>query len=230
MALQSEAILRGFHSKQTEFLFVPYLIVALRQTLMMDEQSRIRDQFNESIAVKQRSIEILLPHLAIAVQRMVHSLHGGGKILACGNGGSAGDALHFASELINRYERVRRALPAIALTGDTLTLTSVANDEAFAQVFARQVAALGRAEDLLLAITTSGDSLNVIEAVRIAQKRKMSIIALTGKDGGKLAQILRPDDLELRVPAQRTARIQETHLLIIHCLCDGIDQQLFASA
>lgn len=193
----------------------------------MNTETRVREQFRESLAVKQRALEILPPQIAAAARRMAHCLAGNGKILACGNGGSAGDALHFASELLNRFERQRRALPAIALTADALTLTSVANDDAFEQVFARQVEALGRSGDLLLAISTSGQSPNVVAAARAARALGMGIIALSGKDGGALALALGGEDTEIRVPSDRTARIQEIHLTIIHMLCDWIDCQLF---
>ena len=157
---------------------------------------------------------------------MVASLMNGGKILACGNGGSAGDAQHFAAELVGRFERERPGLAAIALTTDSSILTAVANDYDFSQVFVKQVQALGQPGDVLLAISTSGNSGNVLAAIETAHAREMQVIALTGKDGGKIAKLLREGDVEIRVPAGRTARIQEVHLLAIHCLCDGIDCSL----
>lgn len=153
----------------------------------------------------------------------------GNKVLSCGNGGSAGDAQHFSSEMLNRYERERPGLPAIALTTDSSTVTSIANDYDFSQIFSRQIEALGQPNDLLLAISTSGNSNNVNKAIQSAHDREMSIVALTGRDGGNLVKLLTTGDVEIRVPSDVTARIQETHLLIIHCLCDLVDQQLLGS-
>jgi D-sedoheptulose 7-phosphate isomerase len=149
-----------------------------------------------------------------------------GKVLACGNGGSAADAQHFSSELLNRFELERPGLPALALTTDTSTLTSIANDYAFADVFAKQVRALGQPADVLLAISTSGNSENVVRAIQAAHERGLRIVALTGRDGGAMAPLLVSGDIEIRVAAERTCRIQEVHLLIIHCLCDLIDAEL----
>lgn len=188
---------------------------------------RIRHQFEESVRVKQRAMEQLIPLIAVAAERMSRSLLDGGKILSCGNGGSAGDAQHFASEMLNRFERERPGLPALALTTDASTLTSIANDYRFEDVFSKQVHALGRPGDVLLAITTSGHSSNVVQAVEAAHDREMLVVALTGRDGGEVAGRLNANDAELRVPASSTARIQEVHLLIIHCLCDLIDAHLF---
>jgi D-sedoheptulose 7-phosphate isomerase len=154
---------------------------------------------------------------------MVQCLRSDGKILACGNGGSAADCQHFSAELLNRFERERPGLAAIALTTDTSTLTSIANDYDYEQVFARQVRALGSAKDLLVAISTSGDSRNVLAAVDSAHECQMGVIALTGRSGGKLGEILQPADTHICVPAKSTARIQEVHLLTLHCLCDAID-------
>lgn len=186
-------------------------------------QSRIETQFADSIAAKQAAAPALATPIAAAVRLMAASLAAGGKVMACGNGGSAADSQHFAAELLNRFEKERPPLAAIALTTDTSTLTSIANDYAFEQVFAKQVAGLGRAGDVLLAISTSGNSPNVMAAIATAHEKGVKVVALTGKGGGKIAAQLRPDDIHLCVPAERTARIQEIHLLTIHCLCDGID-------
>lgn len=168
----------------------------------------------------------LAPEVAAAGEILVSSLQNGGKVLSCGNGGSAADAQHFSSELLGRFEAERSSLPAIALTTDTSTLTAVGNDYGYARVFARQVDALGKAGDVLLAISTSGNSDNVIEAIGSAHKNSMTVVALTGRDGGRMASILNDSDIELRVPSERTIRIQEVHLLLVHALCDLIDQSL----
>lgn len=194
----------------------------------MDPQQRITDHFQASIATKQSAMEALPAAIGAASELMVHTLEGGGKILACGNGGSAGDAQHFASELLNRFEMERPPLPAIALTTDSSTLTSIANDEAFEAVFEKQIRALGRHGDILLAFSTSGNSPNIVAAVDAARQMGMPVIALTGGDGGSIASRLGTGDQEIRVPSAVTARIQEVHLLIIHCLCDAIDRSLFA--
>jgi len=188
---------------------------------------RIQKHFNESIQTKTLAMDILAEPILQAGQLMVQSLLNGHKILACGNGGSAADSQHFAAEMLNRFEIERPSLPAIALTTDTSTLTSIANDYHYKEIFSKQIRALGQAGDILLAISTSGNSTNVQQAMLAAHDRGMSIVTLTGRDGGAMANLLQPDDVELRVPAHSTARIQETHLLIIHCLCDLIDQQLF---
>jgi len=195
----------------------------------MDMQARIRQHFIASIETKQQSVEVLTPAIERAGRQMVDALLAGGKILACGNGGSAGDSQHFSSELLNRFERERPSLPAIALTTDSSTLTSIANDYSYNEVFSKQVRALGQAGDVLLAISTSGNSANVLAAIAAAHDREMSIVALTGRDGGSMASLLLPEDAEIRVPAKVTARIQEVHLLVIHCLCDFIDNQLFGA-
>jgi D-sedoheptulose 7-phosphate isomerase len=192
----------------------------------MDE--RVLDHFRESIAVKQSSAE-LAPLIASAARIMTHALLDDGKIMSCGNGGSAADAQHFSSELLNRFELERPGLPAIALTTDSSTLTSISNDYEFNEIFAKQVRALGHPDDVLLAISTSGNSENVSRAIHAAHERGMKVIALTGRDGGKIAQALHADDVELRVPAQRTCRIQEVHGLVIHCLCDLIDAELLGA-
>jgi D-sedoheptulose 7-phosphate isomerase len=170
---------------------------------------------------------VLPASIAQAGQLMVQALLTDGKILSCGNGGSAGDAQHFSSELLNRFERERPALPAIALSTDTSTLTSIANDYSYDEIFSKQVRALGRAGDVLLAISTSGNSRNVLEAIKVAHQRQMKVVALTGREGGKLRELLQDGDVEICVPSTITARIQEVHLLAIHCLCDLIDNQLF---
>ena len=193
----------------------------------MNLHARINAQFAESIAAKQQAAAVLGPRLHGAGELMVRCLQQEGKILACGNGGSAGDAMHFAAELLNRFEQERPGLAALALTADSPTLTAIANDYSYDQVFAKQVLALGRAGDVLLAISTSGNSANVVAAIAAARRRQMPVVALTGHTGGAMATALGPDDLELRVPSARTARIQEVHLLAIHCLCDFIDCQLF---
>lgn len=191
--------------------------------------SRIETIFTNSIAVKQKTMETLTPQIALAGDLMVQSLLNEGKIMACGNGGSAADSQHFTSELVNRFEAERPALPAIALTTDTSAITSIANDYNYDDIFARQIHALGREPDILLVISTSGHSGNIVLAIEAAHEREMRVIALTGKDGGPVAQSLSEDDIELRVPADQTARIQETHITIIHALCDLIDNQLFGA-
>ncbi len=187
---------------------------------------RVLEHFRESLAVKEASAA-LAPAIAAAGSRMARSLSGGGKILSCGNGGSAADAQHFSSELLNRFERERPAMPAVALTTDSSTLTSIGNDYDYAEIFAKQIRALGRSGDVLLAISTSGNSENVRRAVGAARERDVAVVALTGRDGGTIAAELGDRDIELRVPADRTCRIQEVHLLIIHCLCDAIDEALW---
>jgi D-sedoheptulose 7-phosphate isomerase len=191
---------------------------------------RIRNLFADSMETKAQAAEVLPEPIAAAGQRMVDSLLNGGKVLSCGNGGSAGDAQHFSSELLNRFERERPSLPAVALTTDSSTLTSIANDYSYNEIYSKQIRALGNSGDILLGISTSGNSANVIQAIQAAHDRDMIVVALTGRDGGKIAPLLSGDDVELRVPAESTARIQEVHLLIIHALCDYIDRQLFGDA
>lgn len=191
--------------------------------------SRIEKIFSESIAAKQQTMQLLGKEIQRAADTLVQSLLNEGKIMICGNGGSAADAQHFASELVNRFEAERPALPAIALTTDTSALTSIANDYHYDEVFSRQIQALGRETDMLLAISTSGQSPSILKAIEAAHEREMSVIVLSGKDGGQAAGLLLEDDIELRVPAQRTARIQEVHITIIHALCDLIDHQLFGA-
>lgn len=188
---------------------------------------RIKYLFQESITTKQAAMEVLPSTVALAAEAMLKCLLDGHKILACGNGGSAGDSQHFAAEMINRFERERPSLPAIALSTDTSTITSIANDYHYDEIFSKQVRALGNTGDILLAISTSGNSKNVLQAIQAAHDRGMLIIALTGKDGGKIPALLRETDVEVRIPSSSTARIQECHLLVIHCLCDLIDQGLF---
>jgi D-sedoheptulose 7-phosphate isomerase len=189
----------------------------------MDE--RVRRHFEDSIATKQASLG-LAPAIAAAAATMTRCLLEDGKVLSCGNGGSAADAQHFSSELLNRFELERPGLPAVALTTDASTVTSIANDYAFVEIFAKQVRALGQPEDVLLAISTSGNSENVVRAIHAAHERGLRVVALTGRDGGAIAGILAEGDIEIRVPAERTCRVQEVHLLIIHCICDLIDAEL----
>lgn len=191
--------------------------------LHMDLIARISRQFHDSAQTKLAAVESMAAPLAGAIEVMTQCLLNNGKILACGNGGSAADAQHFAAELVNRFEMERPPLAAVALTTDSSTLTSIANDYDYLQVFSKQVRALGQAGDVLLAISTSGNSPNVIDAIAAAHERDMRVVALTGKGGGRIGELLRPDDVHLCVPADRTARIQEVHLLALHCLCDGID-------
>lgn len=195
----------------------------------MDLIARISQQFADSAQTKLQAVEMLAAPIAQAVETMVHCLMNSGKIMACGNGGSAADSQHFAAELLNRFEKERPGLAALALTTDTSTLTSIANDYDFVQVFSKQVRALGQPGDVLLAISTSGNSPNVIDAIVAAHERDVRVVALTGKGGGKMAGLLREGDVHLCVPADRTARIQEVHLLVLHCLCDGIDCMLLGA-
>lgn len=192
----------------------------------MDAIKRIENLFNSSIQTKQDALPVLAGPISNAAIVITDGLINGGKILSCGNGGSAADAQHFSAEMLNRFERERQPLPAIALTTDSSTLTSIANDYDYNLIFAKQVRALGAANDVLLAITTSGTSPNVIEAIHAAHERGLKIVALTGRDGGEAAALMQRDDVEIRVPSQSTARIQEVHLLVLHCLCDLVDQQL----
>jgi D-sedoheptulose 7-phosphate isomerase len=192
----------------------------------MQLSERIKLLFNDSIQTKIEALPLLTQPIEAASELIVARLLEGGKVLSCGNGGSAGDAQHFSSEMINRFERERPGLPAIALTTDSSTLTSIANDYDYTRVFARQIEALGQPADLLLVISTSGNSGNILAAIQSAHEREMAVVALTGRDGGEAARLLLPDDVELRVAADSTARIQEVHLLIIHCLCDLVDLQL----
>ena len=193
----------------------------------MDLQAQISRHFKDSVEVKQKAADTLVVPIQQAGDRIVQCMLNNGKILSCGNGGSAADAQHFSAELINRFEKERPGLPAFALTTDSSTLTAIANDYDYNQIFSKQITALGQPGDVLLAISTSGNSGNVLEAVKASHEREMSIVALTGKDGGSIARLLKEQDIEIRIPSNRTARIQEVHLLVIHCLCDFIDTQLF---
>jgi D-sedoheptulose 7-phosphate isomerase len=193
----------------------------------MNFQARILRQFTAHAESAQETLLRLGDRIEAAAVRLANCLLNDGKILCCGNGGSATEALHLSSELLNRYDRDRPGLPAIALTTDVAAITSIANDYSFDEVFAKPILALGQASDVLVIYTTSGNSANLLKAVSAAHDRDMSIIALSGRDGGPLAPLLRDSDLELRVPSDSTARVQEVHLLITHCLCDLIDLQLF---
>jgi len=195
----------------------------------MDLSKRINQHFADSARVKLDAVKVLTEPLRVAAERMLQCLMNEGKILACGNGGSAADAQHFSAELLNRFEMERPALAAIALTTDSSTLTSIANDYDYNQVFSKQVRALGQPNDLLLAISTSGNSPNVLAAIRVAHDLGIGVIALTGRGGGAIGAALAPGDVHVCVPHPRTVRIQEVHLLALHCMCDGIDFQLFGA-
>ncbi len=195
----------------------------------MDPLTRVRDHFAESIATKQTAADVLAESIAAAGRVMSNALLADGKILSCGNGGSAADAQHFSSELLNRFEMERPGLPAMALTTDASTVTSISNDYSYEEIFSKQVRALGKSQDVLLGISTSGNSENVIRAIAAAHERGMKVVALSGRDGGRMADLFEEGDVEIRVPATRTARIQEVHLLVIHCLCDLIDTTLLGS-
>jgi len=188
---------------------------------------RILSHFHESAEIKIQSATVLAQPIAQAVELMFSALSNGNKILACGNGGSAADAQHFAAELVGRFERERFPLPALSLVTDSSILTAVANDYSYREIFSKQVQAYGQAGDILLAISTSGNSANVMAAIEAALEREMRVVALTGKGGGSIGKMLTDADVHICVPADRTARIQEVHLLTIHCLCDGIDVALF---
>ncbi|KDB53605.1 phosphoheptose isomerase [Sphaerotilus natans] len=189
-------------------------------------EQRIQQQFFDSADAKYAAAEVLTRPVCDAAQILLNCITSGGKVLACGNGGSAGDAQHFAAELVGRFERERPGLPAISLATDTSILTAVGNDYGYQQVFSKQVQALGQPGDVLLAISTSGNSGNVIAAIEAAHEKDMAVIALTGKGGGRIGAMLSDRDMHICVPHERTARIQEVHLLVIHCLCDAIDVSL----
>ncbi|CAN5792832.1 phosphoheptose isomerase [soil metagenome] len=189
-------------------------------------EQRIQQQFFDSADLKYAAAEVLSKPIADAVSALVGCITGGGKVLTCGNGGSAGDAQHFAAEFVGRFERERPGLAAIALTTDSSIFTAISNDYGFEFIFSKQVQALGQPGDVLLAITTSGNSANVLAAVEAARAKEMTVIALSGHKGGKLRDLLIETDVHICVPHDRTARIQEVHLLVLHCLCDAVDLQL----
>jgi D-sedoheptulose 7-phosphate isomerase len=193
-------------------------------------EQRIEQHFIDSADLKYQAAQVLSKPIASAVSAVLASVTSGGKVLACGNGGSAADAQHFAAEFVGRFERERPELGAIALTTDSSIITAIANDYSYEQIFAKQVRALGQSGDVLLAITTSGSSPNVLAAIEAAHERDMTVVALTGKGGGKMSQALRETDVHICVPHDRTARIQEVHLLAIHCICDGVDTQLLGDS
>ncbi len=192
----------------------------------MDPVQRVKENFSESIQVKTEAAEILAPVIVAAAEAMTNCILAEHKILSCGNGGSAADAQHFSAEMLNRFEMERPGLPALALTTDSSTITSIANDYQFAEIFSKQIRALGQKGDILLAFSTSGESHNIIHAIDAAHDRDMTVIVLTGREGGQIADMMKDDDFELRVPSWSTARIQEVHIMIIHSLCDLIDRHL----
>ncbi|MDN5850270.1 MAG: phosphoheptose isomerase, partial [Nitrococcus sp.] len=191
----------------------------------MQVHERVAQHFRDSIQALQMALDRSIPAIVQAAESMARCLREDGKILCCGNGGSAAAAQHFSSELLNRFEIERPGLPAIALTTDSSTLTSIANDYDYSEVFAKQIRAIGRPGDVLFALSTSGNSANIATAIQSAQQCKMRIVALTGRDGGAAGRLLQAQDIEIRVPAQAASRIQEVHLVLAHCLCDLIDQQ-----
>ena len=194
---------------------------------MQNIENRIAQHFQDSIDTKLRVATTLTPHIAAAANAMVNCLKNGGKILACGNGGSAGDSQHFAAELVGRFEREREELAAIALTTASSILTAVANDYSFDEVFSKQVRGLGKPGDILLAISTSGNSKNVVSAIQAAHLKGLHVVGMTGRGGGTIASLMQTGDVLLNVDSQVTTRIQEVHLLMLHCLCDGIDNLMF---
>ena len=189
-------------------------------------EQRIEQHFIDSADLKYQAAQVLSKPIAAAVQAILACVTSGGKVLACGNGGSAADAQHFAAEFVGRFERERPELGAIALTTDTSILTAIANDYDFSVIFSRQVRALGASGDVLLALSTSGNSANVLKAIEAAHERDMVVVGLTGRGGGKMGQLLRDTDVYICVPHERTARIQEVHSLALHCICDAVDAQL----
>ncbi|MEN9482813.1 phosphoheptose isomerase [Sphaerotilus montanus] len=189
-------------------------------------EQRIQQQFFDSADLKYAAAEVLTRPVSDAAQVLLNAITSGGKVLACGNGGSAGDAQHFAAEFVGRFERERPGLAALSMSTDTSILTAIGNDYAFDQIYAKQVQALGQPGDVLLAITTSGNSANILEAIDAAHQKDMVVVALTGKGGGKVPGALNEGDIHICVPHDRTARIQEVHLLVIHCLCDAVDVSL----
>jgi len=194
---------------------------------MMDHVANLRKHFEDGIELRQKMAETLPAQIARAGEALAHALKAGRKVLACGNGGSAADSQHFAAELVGRFERERHGLPGIALTTDSSALTAIANDYDFDRVFSKQVEALGQPGDFLLGISTSGNSRNVLEAVKAAHERRMSVIALTGRDGGEIGRSLQAGDFHLNVAHPRTMRVQEIHLLVVHCLCEMVDNVIF---
>ncbi len=193
----------------------------------MSIQEQVKELFDASIETKQSAKEVLAAPIAMAIEFMTDAFKAGYKILTCGNGGSAADAQHFAAELVCRFERERPGLPAVALTTDSSALTAISNDYEYDEVFAKQVNALGQPGDILLAISTSGNSPNVVRAIEAAHDKGLTVVALTGRDGGNIAALLHDKDVEIRVPSDSTARVQEVHILTIHCLCHQIDEVLF---
>jgi len=192
-------------------------------------EQRIQRHFFESADLKNQCAQVLAPVIANAISVLVSTLTNGGKVLVCGNGGSAADAQHFAAELTGRFECERPGLAAIAITTDTSAITAISNDYSFDAIFSRQVQALGNPGDVLLAMSTSGNSKNIIKAIEVAHEQDMIVIALTGKGGGEIGRMLSEMDVHMTVPHDRTARIQEVHILALHCICDGVDNILFGS-
>ena len=193
----------------------------------MDLTAQLKQHFDEGIELRRRMAETMPAAIARAGTALAQALKGGHKVLACGNGGSAADSQHFAAEIVGRFERERPGMPAIALTVDTSAITAIANDYDWNSVFSKQLHALGQPGDVLLGISTSGNSKNVIEAIKAAHEKNMVVIALTGRDGGEMAKMLRPTDHHLNVAHPRTMRVQEIHLLVIHCLCEVVDNVIF---
>ena len=193
----------------------------------MDLAAHLKTHFTEGIELRTRMAEVMPAQIARAGEALAGALKSGRKALACGNGGSAADSQHFAAELVGRFERERPGLPAIALTTDTSALTAIANDYDYDRVFSKQVEALGNEGDVLLAISTSGNSKNVVEAMKAAQARSIAVIALTGRDGGAMGRMCGPRDFHINVAHQRTMRVQEVHLLVVHCLCEVVDNVIF---
>ena len=193
----------------------------------MDLTAHLRQHFEEGIELRRRMAETMPAEIARAGQSLAAALKAGRKVLACGNGGSAADSQHFAAEIVGRFERERPGMPAIALTVDTSALTAIANDYDFDRVFSKQVEALGQPGDVLLGISTSGNSRNVVEAIKAAHTKDMTVIALTGRDGGAMGRMLRPKDHHLNVAHPRTMRVQEIHLLVVHCLCEVVDNVIY---
>ena len=196
----------------------------------MDQVQHLKKHFEEGIELRRLMAETMPATIAKAGTALAHALKSGKKAMACGNGGSAADSQHFAAEIVGRFERERPGMPAIALTVDTSAITAIANDYDFDRVFSKQVEALGQPGDVLLGISTSGNSKNVVEAIKAAHARQMVVIALTGRDGGAMAKLLRPGDHHLNVAHQRTMRVQEIHLLAIHCLCEVVDNVIYGES